>query len=186
MAAHSEPCPDMSDITWKKFPVNNPFSSGITGYDFDFTDERPIQLGSGEEFLVYDADDDGVDDYSAGVLGARVVDVFGVIGDKKSNIIGSGAVNGTLLPAMDVDGEFLGVMSDVSGHGSLCAATIVSSGESTYDIYGNGTEYSIRGVAPGASIIPIKSLWQGNIQYSAMWAVGFDSTAERMGVFWKT
>ena len=29
---------------------------------------------------------------------------------------------------------------------------------------------------PGASIIPIKSLWQGNIQYSAMWAVGFDST----------
>ena len=32
----------------------------------------------------------------------------------------------TLLPAMDVDGEYLGVMSDVSGHGSLCAATIVS------------------------------------------------------------
>ena len=167
--------PDMS-TSWEDY--NNPSPFAITGYDFDFTDERPIQLGNGEEFLVYDADDDGIDDYSAGVLGARVVDVFGVIGDKKSEILDSGAANGTLLPAMDDAGEFLGVMSDVSGHGSLCAATIVSSGERMYDIYGNGTEYSIRGVAPGASIIPIKSLWQGNIQYSAMWAVGFESTGD--------
>ena len=165
--------PDMS-TSWKDY--NNPFSFNITGYDFDFTDEHPIQLGSGDEFLVYDVDDDGIDDYSAGVLGARVVDVFGVIGDEKSEITGFGAINGTLLPAMDADGEFLGVMSDVSGHGSLCAATIVSSGEGTYDIYGNGTKYSIRGVAPGASIIPVKSLWQGNIQYGALWAAGFDST----------
>ncbi|MDI1494964.1 MAG: peptidase S8 [Cenarchaeum symbiont of Oopsacas minuta] len=167
--------PDMS-TSWKDY--NNPLAHGITGYDFDFTDEHPIRLGEGKEFLVYDADGDGTDDYSAGVVGARVVDVFGIIDNKSSSFGSGGVVNGTLLPAMDADGEFFGVMSDVTGHGSLCAATIASSGTRQYDIYENGTMYSIRGVAPGVSIIPVKSLWQGNIQYSAMWSVGFDSTAQ--------
>ena len=30
-------------------------------YDFDFTDEEPIRLGEGAEFLVYDSDGDGMD-----------------------------------------------------------------------------------------------------------------------------
>ena len=33
-------------------------------------------------FLVYDSDDDGINDYSVGVVGARVVDIYGVISDE--------------------------------------------------------------------------------------------------------
>jgi len=40
-------------------------------YDFDFTDDTPIVLGSGDEFLVYDSDGDGKNDYSAGTFGAK-------------------------------------------------------------------------------------------------------------------
>ena len=51
-------------------------------YDFDFTDEKPIVLGSGKEFLVYDSNNDGKNDYSAGTIGAQVLDVYGVIRNK--------------------------------------------------------------------------------------------------------
>ena len=52
---------------------------------FDFTDETPITIGSGNEFMVYDSDGDGINDYSAGTVGARVVDIYGVISDKAEN-----------------------------------------------------------------------------------------------------
>ena len=56
-------------------------------YDFDFTDETPITIGSGNEFMVYDSDDDGINDSSAGTVGARVVDIYGVISDKAEMMI---------------------------------------------------------------------------------------------------
>ena len=37
-------------------------------YDFDFTDVTAINIGSGNEFLLYDSDDDGINDYSAGTV----------------------------------------------------------------------------------------------------------------------
>ncbi len=46
-------------------------------YDFDFTDEASITLGSGDEFLLYDSDEDDVDDYFAGTVGAQILDVYG-------------------------------------------------------------------------------------------------------------
>ena len=36
-------------------------------------------LGNGNEQLLYDFDDDGYNDYSAGMLGARVLDIYGAI-----------------------------------------------------------------------------------------------------------
>ena len=53
--------PDMSD-SWKDFtrfdqPLDNP-----PQYDYDFTDETPITLGNGKEFLVYDSNHDGKPD----------------------------------------------------------------------------------------------------------------------------
>ena len=36
-------------------------------------------LGSGKEFLVYDSNNDGKNDYSAGTIGAQVLDVYGVM-----------------------------------------------------------------------------------------------------------
>ena len=48
-------------------------------YDFDFTDEIPIELGSGKEYLAYDSNKDGKLDYSAGTVGAQVIDVYGIV-----------------------------------------------------------------------------------------------------------
>lgn len=163
-------------------------------YDFDFTDEEPIRLGGGAEFLVYDSDGDGADDFSAGMVGARVLDVYGVASGAARGAGAGGeadgashlhdvlnAVNGTLLPPIDPDGEFFGVMTDLVGHGSASAAAIASAGVQGYDVYNNSEKYTARGVAPGASIVPVKALWFGDTLYASMWAAGFDAAPDGGG-----
>ncbi|MGI0011727.1 MAG: S8 family serine peptidase, partial [Nitrosopumilaceae archaeon] len=66
-----------------------------------------------------------------------------------------------------------GVMYDFVGHGTSSAASITSKGIEKYDIYGNSTKYSLKGVAPGAKIVPIKALWFGDAVYAWLWASGF-------------
>ena len=144
-------------------------------YDFDFTDETPITIGSGNEFLVYDSDDDGINDYSAGVVGARVVDIYGVISDEAEIDDILGAVNGTLLPAMNENGNYFGVMNDFLGHGTATSATIASKGKMEYDIYNNTKKSTILGISPDVSILPVKSLWFGDIFYGWMWTAGFEN-----------
>ena len=152
--------------------------------DFDFTDERPVILGSGNEFLVYDSDGDGRDDYSAGAVGARVLDVYAAVQRNATARIhdAASAVNGTLLPPIDPEGNFVGLMTDFEGHGTASAGTVASAAKMSYDIYGNGTSYSIAGAAPGASILPVKSIWFGDTVYAWLWAAGFDN-AESEWVF---
>ena len=64
--------PDLS-TSWLDYTRED--SNKKLNYDFDFTDETPIILGSGNEFLVFDSNDDGKNDYTAGTFGARVLDV---------------------------------------------------------------------------------------------------------------
>ena len=100
--------PDLS-TSWEDYTRFDLKSGEKANYDFDFTDEKPIVLGSGKEFLVYDSNNDGKNDYSAGTFGAQVLDVYGVIKNNFTEIDNSlNAVNGTLLPALDPDGEFSG------------------------------------------------------------------------------
>ncbi|RNJ77103.1 MAG: peptidase S8 [Nitrosopumilus sp. H13] len=166
--------PDLS-TAWMDYTRLQLSPGQVPAYDFDFTDEKPIVLGSGKEFLVYDSDGDGRNDFSAGAVGARVLDVYGTIADSASELDDSlKAVNGTLLPAMDPDGEFFGVMTDFDGHGTSSTGTIASRGQEKYGIYDKETQYVISGVAPGASIIPVKALWFGDIMYGWMWSAGFD------------
>lgn len=148
--------------------------------DFDFTDERPVVLGSGNEFLLYDGDGDGKDDYSAGAVGARVLDVYGVVQRNSTATIHDAvsAVNGTLLPPIDPEGNFVGLMTDFEGHGTASAGAVASAGKMSYDVYGNGTKYSITGSAPGASILPVKSLWFGDTVYAWLWTAGFDNSGQ--------
>ena len=47
--------------------------------------------------MLYDSDDDGINDYSAGTVGARVVDIYGIFSDKAEIDDKVGAINGTLL-----------------------------------------------------------------------------------------
>lgn len=167
--------PDMSS-SWEDFTRFDLQSGQKPKYDFDFSDENPIKLGEGKEFLVYDYDKDGKFDYSAGTAGARVVDVYGVIENKKSIIDKTiNAINGTLLPALDPDGRFFGIMSDFIGHGTASTASIASKGIQQYDIYNNTKKYTIKGVAPDAQIIPVKALWFGDAVYAWLWVAGFDN-----------
>ena len=167
--------PDLS-TSWEDYTRFDLESGQTPNYDFDFTDEKPIVLGSGNEFLVYDSNDDGENDYSAGTVGAQVLDVYGVIRKNSTNIDDSlNAINGTLLPALDSNGEFFGIMTDFMGHGTSSAASITSRGHETYDIYNNTKQYSIIGVAPDAKIVPVKALWFGDTVYGWLWSAGFET-----------
>jgi subtilisin family serine protease len=167
--------PDLS-TSWKDYTRSDLKSGEEPDYDFDFTDEKPIVLGSGNEFLVYDSNDDGKNDFSAGTIGARVLDVYGVIRNNSVDIDDNlNAINGTLLPPLDPDGEFFGIMTDFMGHGTSSAASITSRGQETYDIYNNTKKYSIIGVAPDAKILPVKALWFGDTVYGWLWSAGFEN-----------
>ncbi len=164
--------PDMS-TSWQDFTKKS--ENGSPDFDFDFTDDIAHVLGDENEFLVYDFNNDGELDYSVGTLGARVLDIYGII-EKKSNIDENfGAINGTLLPPINRNGEFFGVMTDVQGHGTASAATIISKGINEYDIYNNTKKFNIKGIAPDAKIIPVKALWFGDILYAWLWSAGFDN-----------
>ena len=163
---------DMS-TSWKDYAKND--KDVTPDYDFDFTDETPRKIGDGNEFLVYDYDDDGKFDYSAGTIGAQVLDIYGVINNEAEIHDTVGAINGTLLPPMDDNGEFFGVMTDPYGHGTSSAGTIVSQGTQEYDIYNNTKKFTIKGIAPDSKIIPVKALWFGDIAYAWLWSAGFDN-----------
>tara|TARA_B100000953_G_scaffold168345_1_gene138652 strand:+ start:2751 stop:6989 length:4239 start_codon:yes stop_codon:yes gene_type:complete len=163
---------DMS-TSWKDFTRDS--EEEKPDYDFDFTDEIPRKVGDGNEFLLYDFDDDGQFDYSAGTIGAQVLDIYGVINNEAKMHDTMGAINGTLLPPIDVNGEFFGVMTDQFGHGTASAATIASKGIQEYDIYNDTKKFTIKGVAPDSKIIPVKALWFGDIVYSWLWSAGFNN-----------
>ena len=163
--------PDMSS-SWTDFTKKE---QSRPHYDFDFTDETPITIGTGNEFLVYDSDNDGINDYSAGTVGARVVDIYGVISDKAEIDNSLGAINGTLLDAMDKNGNYFGVMNDFYGHGTATSATIASKGKLNYDIYNDTKQSTILGIAPNVSILPVKSIWFGDVFYGWMWTAGFEN-----------
>ncbi len=167
--------PDLS-TSWEDYTRYDLKSGDKPKYDFDFTDEKPIVLGSGKEFLVYDSNNDGKADYSAGTIGAQVLDVYGAIQSKTVDVDKTlKAINGTLLPAFDPKGEFFGVMTDFMGHGTSSTSSITSKGEQTYDIYNNTKKFTINGVAPGAKIVPVKALWAGDTVYAWLWLSGFDN-----------
>ena len=170
--------PDMS-TSWEDFTRFDLEGNQEPNYDFDFTDEEPIVLGSGKEFLVYDFDGDGKNDYSAGTIGARVLDIHNVITNKTSHVDDIVlAINGTLLDSFDKDGNYFGVMTDFDGHGTSSAASIASKGIQEYDVYNDTRKFILRGVAPDAKIVPIKALWFGDTVYSWLWAAGFENDGD--------
>jgi hypothetical protein len=143
--------------------------------DFSFLNEKAHHLGDGTEALAADFTGDGIPDISAGMLGARVLDVFGAVSSGKSGFnIDLGATNGSLLAPIDPKGNYFGVMYDFEGHGTQTAANAAARGVNSYDLYGNGTKYRLQGVAPGSQVIAVKALFIGDVFYGLMWASGFD------------
>lgn len=169
--------PDMS-TSWADFMLRIG-SDDSPRLDFDFTDEMPIILGSGNEVLVYDHNDDGYGDYSAGVLGARVLDVYGAISNTTTpDDYITGALNATLLEPLDIDGNYLGIMTDFHNHGTAVAGVISSRGSQSYAIYNDTELYTIPGVAPDAKILPVKALWYGSVEYGWLWAAGMENDGD--------
>jgi subtilase family protein/Big-like domain-containing protein len=146
---------------------------------YDFTDDVRIRLGDGNEFLTFDYNGDDFADFSAGTVGARVVDLWQVATNTTKPKVGEGTgyggvVAADLLEGLDPAGNYFGVMYDVAGHGTSTAATVASKGEQKYDIYANGTKYGLAGIAPGARIIPVKALWAGDSLFGWLYVSGFD------------
>lgn len=176
--------PDMS-YGWYYFLLSISGTQRQTNYlipdppTYDFTDERPIKIGSGNEFLTYDYNHDKIADFSAGTAGARVLDIWRVT-DNGTQVYTAddlglgGVVTAKLLEPMDPNGDYFGVMYDFAGHGTSTAATVASDGKDDYAIYNNSTTYKLAGMAPDAKIIPVKSLWSGGVIYGWLWASGFD------------
>ena len=169
--------PDLS-TSWIDFTAPN-IINVQPDFDFDFTDESPITIGSGNELLLYDSDDDGVNDYSAGTVGARVVDINGIFSAKAEIDDKILAVNGTLLPAIDNEGMFFGIMADYYGHGTASSSTIASKGIMEYDIYNDTKKFTIKGIAPGVNILPVKALWIGDAVYAWLWLSGFENVENK-------
>ena len=108
-----------------------------------------------------------------------MLDIYGVINNESKMDEHLGAINGTLLPPIDNDGEFFGIMSDPQRHGTASASTISSKGIHQYDIYNNTKKFTIRGVAPDAEIIPVKALWFGDVAYAWLWSAGFENNDDK-------
>ncbi len=154
--------------------------------DWSFLNDPPHHIGDGTEGLAASfSGKNHPPDISAGLLGARVLDAFGVIASIKSKFdFDLGAVDGALLAPMDPYGNYFGVMFDIEGHGTQTASNVASQGLHSYNIYGNGTRYKLEGVAPGSRIIAVKALFIGDILYGWMWASGFDySSASKQWVY---
>lgn len=176
--------PDMS-YAWYTFTITIAGAYPQTNYliprqvTFDFTDEKPIKLGDGNEHLIYDYNNDGSADFSAGTVGARVLDIWRVTDNRTSIQLadsdGYGGVSmARLLEPLDPAGDYFGLMYDFAGHGTSTAATIASLGKGQYGIYSNSTTYALAGMAPDAKILPVKSLWAGDAIFGWLYASGFD------------
>jgi hypothetical protein len=60
-----------------------------------------------------------------------------------------------------------------SNHGHWTGSAIASQGVYSHDVYGNGTTFTLPGVAPGAKIIATKGITSGGGIMADFWAAGF-------------
>ena len=129
--------------------------------DHSFADETLHKEG-GSDLISFDADRDGVPDFSAGLLGFGI-DLSGRTGHYFS-----------LLPPIDSNGNFVNVFFDFESHGTSTASDSASRGVLKRDIYQNGTLIALPGVAPEAKVMGVKALWLGEVTFGWYYAAGFD------------
>ncbi|MGA3404405.1 MAG: S8 family serine peptidase [Candidatus Bathyarchaeia archaeon] len=139
-----------------KWPDANP-----SWNDHSFADEAPHKVG-GTDLITFDADRDGVPDFSAGLLG------FGI------DLSGSTGHYFSLLPPIDPKGNFVNVFFDFESHGTSTASNSASRGVLKRDLYQNGTMIPLPGIAPEAKVMGVKALWLGEVTFAWYYAAGFD------------
>jgi len=137
-------------------------SPKATWNDHSFADESVHTASPGNDLIGLDITNDGVPDFSAGIL-AYGVDMGGRTGSYFS-----------LLPPIDADGNFINVFFDYESHGSSTASSAASRGTLKRDVYKNHTMLALPGVAPKAKIMGLKVLWFFDLTLGWHYAAGFD------------
>jgi subtilisin family serine protease len=76
-------------------------------------------------------------------------------------------------PGWDLAGNYLSIFYDFNSHGTACSSVAAGRGKATYNLSYLGPQ-NLRGIAPGAKVLGVKSLWWGMVEPGMMWAAGFD------------
>ena len=141
-------------------------------WDFSIADEEPHRWGDpigNSEVLARDLNNDGYPDVSAGCL-CRVFDYFEI-------------ANGGIIEGIDPSGNYVGFMYDYYGHGTPCAVCAAGRGLLGYDVYENGTLYTLPGIARRATLQAIKMLTLSDVMMGWMWSCGFDLNEEGQWIY---
>jgi len=124
--------------------------------EFSFTDETPV-TPTGWTVAARDFTDDGIYDLSAGSLG-YFLDIWAVSPNPDDK--------GLVLKPIDPNGDYVVFVNDWFGHGTSCASCAVGRDP--------GHPFAEIGMAPGAKVMGITALYEGDIIEAELWASGFD------------
>jgi len=146
--------------------------------DFSFSDERSLRMGSGIAAL--DFNNDGVYDFSLGVISGCVYDAFGIINRSGVDLTlawerGWEPRASGIYPGLDPEGRYVDFFYDPIGHGTT-VASIIAGKHASYtlpSVSGTATIKS-RGIAPNARIAAAMALLSGNVIAALYWLSGHD------------
>ncbi|OLS21923.1 MAG: Pyrolysin precursor [Candidatus Heimdallarchaeota archaeon LC_2] len=153
--------------------------AGVSSYDdylnnstFSFVDS-PTYSNLGNKILSHDWID--VDE-NAGADGFVDLSIGALSNTYDSNNV-TGSLTGSDNPIIDgimTDGFGFAYFFDYQGHGTGVSGSIVAQ-DVSYPLQGNSTLYSLRGVAPGASILGTSGLLSDSADiYSYLWVQGYE------------
>jgi len=117
----------------------------------DFGDDKPCRKG--DEISYWDRDDDDYPDESGGMIyfiadGKTPLPLSKMFYGEEAKIPGSG--------------ELVAFHFDSSSHGTMCASTIVAQGK------------NVKGIAPGAKLIPVRNLGFNDMLLNLLASLGYD------------
>jgi subtilisin family serine protease len=135
-------------------PADWDFTNNIINGKYDFDPGTP------EPFLMaYDSDGDGYNDFGLGLL-ANTYDLFGFI-------------TGEMVSGIDPAGDGFAYFYDDGSHGTSVAGAAAGRGVQPLDVYGNGTDYYLTGVAPAAELMGLKLFSFGSEFECWAWGAGW-------------
>ena len=117
----------------------------------DFRDDKPCRKG--DEISYWDRDDDSYPDESGGMIyfiadGETPLPISRMLYGKEAKI--------------PEKGELVAFHFDPGSHGTMCASTIVAQGK------------NVKGIAPGARLIPVRSFGSNDMLLNLLASLGYD------------
>jgi subtilisin family serine protease len=138
-------------------PADWDFTNNVYNGKYDFDPGT----GDADFLMAYDANGDGYNDFGLGLL-ATTYDYWGVV-----------IPSWGMLEGIDAAGRGFAFHFDPGGHGTSCAGTAAGRGIQPFDVYNNGTDYYLLGVAPGAKLMSTNLFSWGNTFTCWAWACGY-------------